>query len=92
MSSIKIRWEDSWVEMAWFCYLCNGDYEYLGVPDPKLRYSFEHCAEIIQLVDELGYQNILLPSSYQTNGSPLLYFVEFQKTQDGYAQNTAMFF
>ncbi|PKA16577.1 LLM class flavin-dependent oxidoreductase [Leptospira haakeii] len=73
MSSIVIRSEDPKVEMAWFCDLCNGDYEYLGIPDPKLRSSFEHCAEIIRVADELGYQNILLPSSYQVGQDTLTF-------------------
>ncbi|WP_246052764.1 LLM class flavin-dependent oxidoreductase [Leptospira semungkisensis] len=73
MTSIEIRSEDPKVEMAWFCDLCNGDYEYLGVPDPKLRSSFEHCADIIRLADRLGFQNILLPSSYQVGQDTLAF-------------------
>lgn len=68
-----IRSEDTSVEVAWFCDLCNGDYEFLGVPDRSLRSSFEHCADIIRTADELGYQNILLPSSYQTGQDTLTF-------------------
>lgn len=68
-----IRSEDNSVEVAWFCDLCNGDYEFLGVPDGDLRSSFEHCADIIRTADELGYQNILLPSSYQTGQDTLTF-------------------
>ncbi|TGL51322.1 LLM class flavin-dependent oxidoreductase [Leptospira kemamanensis] len=68
-----IRSEDRSVEVAWFCDLCNGDYEFLGVPDGNLRSSFEHCADIIRTADELGYQNILLPSSYQTGQDTLTF-------------------
>lgn len=68
-----IRSENPAVEVAWFCDLCNGDYEYLGVPDGPLRSSFEHCSDIIRLADELGYQNILLPSSYQTGQDTLTF-------------------
>lgn len=68
-----IRSEDTSVEVAWFCDLCNGDYEFLGVPDGSLRSSFEHCADIIRTADELGYQNILLPSSYQTGQDTLTF-------------------
>ncbi|MBL0955369.1 MAG: LLM class flavin-dependent oxidoreductase [Leptospira sp.] len=68
-----IRSEDTSVEVAWFCDLCNGDYEFLGVPDGNLRSSFEHCADIIRIADELGYQNILLPSSYQTGQDTLTF-------------------
>ncbi|XDD45916.1 LLM class flavin-dependent oxidoreductase [Leptospira sp. WS39.C2] len=68
-----IRSEETSVEVAWFCDLCNGDYEFLGVPDGNLRSSFEHCANIIRTADELGYQNILLPSSYQTGQDTLTF-------------------
>ena len=52
------------MEVAWFAALCGDDYEYLGVPDGRLRSSFHHCREILLTADRLGYQNILLPSSY----------------------------
>ncbi|TGN18935.1 LLM class flavin-dependent oxidoreductase [Leptospira idonii] len=69
--NLQIRSPEKKVEVAWFCDLCNGDYEFLGVPDGKLRSSFEHCSNIIRLADELGYQNILLPSSYQVGQDTL---------------------
>lgn len=71
--SPPIRSEDNAVEVAWFCDLCNGDYRYLGVPDGDLRSSFEHCSDIIRLADSLGYQNILLPSSYQVGQDTLTF-------------------
>ena len=61
------------VEVAWFSDLCNGDYEFLGVPDGNLRSSFQHCSDIVRTADRLGYQNILLPSSYQV-GQDVLTF------------------
>ncbi|TGM03415.1 LLM class flavin-dependent oxidoreductase [Leptospira barantonii] len=73
ISDIAIRSKDPKVEVAWFCDLCNGDYEFLGVPDGKLRSSFEHCSDIIRLADQLGYQNILLPSSYQVGQDTLTF-------------------
>lgn len=60
-----IRSPEAPIEFAWFCDLCNGDYEYLGIPDPSLRSSFEHCRDILLQADDLGFNNILLPSSYQ---------------------------
>ncbi len=63
--SIAIRTADRAVEVAWFSDLCNGDYEQLGVPDGALRANFAHCRDIVTTADRLGYQNILLPSSYQ---------------------------
>ncbi|MCU0824294.1 MAG: LLM class flavin-dependent oxidoreductase [Leptospira sp.] len=73
LKSPPIRSIDPRVEVAWFCDLCNGDYRYLGVPDGDLRSSFEHCSEIIRTADELGYQNILLPSSYQVGQDTLTF-------------------
>jgi alkanesulfonate monooxygenase len=52
-------------EVAWFAALCDDDYEFLGVPDPALASSFEHCGEIVRAADRLGYDNVLLPSGYQ---------------------------
>jgi len=53
------------VEVSWFSALCDDDYEFLGVPDPGLRSSWEHCRDIVLRADEHGYDNILLPSGYQ---------------------------
>jgi alkanesulfonate monooxygenase len=52
------------VEVAWFSALCADDYEFLGVPDGRLRSSWGHCRDIVLAADELGYNNILLPSGY----------------------------
>lgn len=60
-------------ELAWFAGLCNDDYELLGVPDGRLRSSFAHCAEIVRGADRLGYQNVLLPSSYQVGQDTLTF-------------------
>ncbi len=59
-----IRTPDRRVEVAWFSALCSDDYEFLGVPDGALRSSFEHCSGIVRRADELGYQNILMPSGW----------------------------
>ena len=52
------------VEVAWFGALCDDDYEYLGVPDPALLSSWEHCRDITLTADRNGFDNILLPSGY----------------------------
>ena len=52
------------VEVAWFSALCADDYEFLGVPDGRLRSSWQHCRDIVLKADEHGYNNILLPSGY----------------------------
>jgi alkanesulfonate monooxygenase len=51
-------------EVAWFSALCSDDYEYLGVPDGRLRSNYEHCGDLVRRADALGFQNILLPSGW----------------------------
>ncbi|WP_088311180.1 LLM class flavin-dependent oxidoreductase [Novosphingobium sp. B 225] len=52
-------------EVAWFSALCDDDYEFLGVPDPYLKSSWEHCRNIVLRAEEGGFDNILLPSGYE---------------------------
>lgn len=70
-SSFRIRTPERKVEVAWFSALCADDYEFLGVPDGKLRSSFEHCGNLVKTSDRLGYQNILLPSGFVVGQEPL---------------------
>lgn len=72
-SGIRIRTAARAVEVAWFSALCSDDYEYLGVPDGRLRSCFEHCSGIVRRADELGYQNILLPSGWIAGQDPLTF-------------------
>ena len=51
-------------EVSWFSALCDDDYEFLGVSDPLLKSSWEHCRDIVLAADTLGFDNILLPSGY----------------------------
>jgi len=53
------------VEISWFGALCDDDYEQLGVPQADLRSSWNHCSEIVKNADQLGFDNILLPSGYE---------------------------
>lgn len=52
------------VEVSWFSPLCDDDYEFLGVPDPRLQSSFEHCCEIVRRAEGHGFDNVLCPSGY----------------------------
>ncbi|MBO6716424.1 MAG: LLM class flavin-dependent oxidoreductase [Rhizobiaceae bacterium] len=61
-------------EVSWFSALCSDDFQYLGVPDGALRSNWEHCSEIVTTAEELGFRNILCPSSYQV-GQDTLSFV-----------------
>jgi alkanesulfonate monooxygenase len=51
-------------EVSWFSALCDDDYEFLGVPDPRLQSNFEHCRDIVLQAESGGFDNILLPSGY----------------------------
>lgn len=51
-------------EVSWFSALCDDDYEFLGVPDPALASSWEHCRNIVMQAEKGGFDNILLPSGY----------------------------
>ncbi|NGO54943.1 LLM class flavin-dependent oxidoreductase [Allomesorhizobium camelthorni] len=61
-------------EVAWFSALCSDDFRYLGVPDSSLRSSWEHCSDIVKTAEEMGFRNVLCPSSYQV-GQDTLSFV-----------------
>ncbi len=50
------------VEVSWFAALCDDDYEFLGVADPLLVSSWEHCRHIVQRAERNGFDNVLLPS------------------------------
>ncbi|MDA9329764.1 LLM class flavin-dependent oxidoreductase [Amylibacter sp.] len=61
-------------EISWFSALCSDDYQFLGVPDGKLRSSWDHCSKIVKESEVQGFNNILCPSSYQV-GQDTLSFV-----------------
>jgi len=75
MSIVPIRSEDTTAaEVSWFASLCSDDYKFLGVPDGKLRSSWDNTSNIAKRADELGFRNILCPSSYHV-GQDTLSFV-----------------
>ena len=55
----------SGIELAWFAALCDDDYAQLGVPDPSLVSSWEHCRDIVLRAEANGFDNVLLPSGYE---------------------------
>lgn len=55
---------DGLVEVSWFGALCDDDYEQLGVPNVDLLSSWNHCSRLVRKVQELGFDNVLLPSGY----------------------------
>jgi len=52
-------------EVAWFSALCDDDYEQLGVVNPDMRSSWEHCSAIVLEAERQGFDSILLPSGYE---------------------------
>jgi len=52
------------VEVSWFSALCDDDYRWLGVPDPALLSSWDHCRSIATTAEQQGFDNLLLPSGY----------------------------
>lgn len=75
MSVVPIRSAElAAAEVSWFAPLCSDDYQYLAVPDGELRSSWKNTSAIVKRADELGFGNILCPSSYQV-GQDTLSFV-----------------
>ena len=75
LTVVPIRSSDlSSSEISWFSALCSDDYQFLGVPDGKLRSNWEHCSKIVKNAEKHGFRNILCPSSYQV-GQDTLSFV-----------------
>ncbi|MEO1652628.1 MAG: LLM class flavin-dependent oxidoreductase [Bacteroidota bacterium] len=60
-------------EVAWFAPICNGDFEFLGVPNNLFKSTFANASEILLTADRLGYRNILCPSSYQVGQDTLAF-------------------
>ena len=63
-TTVPIRTAARSCEVAWFDDLCGGDTEFLGVLDESRRSNAAHCSLIAQLADQLGFKNLLLPTSY----------------------------
>ena len=61
---VSVRTKMRAAEVSWFCDLCGGDTAYLGTIDGERRSNFENCSNVLFEAERLGYQNILLPTSY----------------------------
>lgn len=72
---IKIRSRKAQgAEVSWFAPICDGDDRYLGERDMKYKSNWENTSNILLAADQLGFRNILCPSSYQV-GQDTLPFV-----------------
>ena len=58
-------------EISWFAPLCDGDDEFLGNRNPLYKSSWENTSTIVSTADELGFKNVLCPSSYQVGQDPI---------------------
>ena len=58
------------IEMSWFAPSCLGDTARLGVDDPSRRATFAYNARVIRRADELGFRNVLIPSSFVPGMDP----------------------
>ena len=43
-------------EVSWFSALCSDDYEFLGVPDGRLRSSWAHCSAIVKEAEAQAFE------------------------------------
>ncbi|GAB5550472.1 MAG: LLM class flavin-dependent oxidoreductase [Saprospiraceae bacterium] len=63
---IAIRSKDAeGAEVSWFAPICNGDDAFLGSHDDRYKSTWENASKILRTADQLGFRNILCPSSYQ---------------------------
>ena len=60
-------------EVSWFAPLCDGDDDFLGNRNPDFKSSWENTSKIIKTADELGFRNVLCPSSFQVGQDTLSY-------------------
>jgi len=60
-------------EVSWFAPLCDGDDDFLGNRNPDFKSSWKNTSKIIKTADELGFRNVLCPSSYQVGQDTLSY-------------------
>ena len=60
-------------EVSWFAPLCDGDDDFLGNRNSVYKSNWENTSKIIKTADELGFRNVLCPSSYQVGQDTLSY-------------------
>ncbi len=60
-------------EVAWFAPLCNGDDAFLSKHDFQYKSDWQNTSSVLLAADQLGYRNILCPSSYQVGQDTLTF-------------------
>jgi len=75
MSEINIKSKHLMgAEVSWFAPICNGDTEFMGEMNNQYKSNWENASNILLTADQLGFKNILCPSSYQV-GQDTMSFV-----------------
>ena len=69
----NFKMEIEGAEVSWFAPLCDGDDDFLGNRNPDFKSSWENTSKIIKTADQLGFRNVLCPSSYQVGQDTLSY-------------------
>ncbi len=73
---MSIKYKSSLIEgaeISWFAPLCDGDDEFLGTRDSAYKSNWKNTSSMVKIADELGYRNILCPSSYQVGQDTLTF-------------------
>ena len=70
------------IELAWFSALCDDDHEQLGVGNPALLSSYEHCADIVHTAEAEGFDSILMPSGYALGIDTVAFTAAIARTTD----------
>ena len=60
-------------EVSWFAALCDDDHVQLGLAEPSLQSSWQHCRSIVETAERRGYDNVLLPSGYSLGIDPIAF-------------------
>ena len=58
------------LELAWFAPSCVGDTARLGVDDPARRATFEYNRRVVDIAEQSGFDNVLIPSSFVPGMDP----------------------
>lgn len=67
MEEIKVKSKGTWAaEIFWLATMCNGDDAFPATNEYRFRSTRSNVSKILLKANELGYQNVLCPLSYQS--------------------------
>lgn len=76
---VNIKTTNQQAEFSWFCDMCDGDTEFLGIKDSKRASNFEHCLDIVKIAESNKFSGVLLPTAYDTGLDSLAFALASQK-------------